>query len=234
VKRMGLKVRDQAPPIEWEEKTVGIRGPNPRTVRVPKGIDPGFEYRPGASRIEAMTPRPLPEGDLLPPVGGTSGAASALPPARPAPASRLLPDNLSDQDYVEAFLGEFGVGASERATVYFDVAGEPLLISDALFRERSGELKVIKRGRARYLLLIADTIKTPDEIWEDWGDYGGKSVLRRRYVARWQVEGKDVPALGVFEVGPQGWVGVTAFSPDEQSYLERRARRGKRVWVREK
>lgn len=234
VQRMGLKVLDQAPPIEWEEKTVGIRGSNPRTVRVPKGIDPGFEYRPGAGRIDAMTPRPLPGGDLLPPVGGTSSDIPELPPARPAPASRLLPDDMSDQDYVDAFLAEFGLGAGERATVYFDVAGEPLLISDALFRERGGEIKAAKRGRERYLLLIADTIKNPDEIWEGWGDYGGKSVLRRRYVARWQVEGQDVPALGVFEVGPQGWVGVTAFSPDEMSYIEKRARRGKRVWTREK
>lgn len=48
--RMGLSVADAAPAIDWEEKTVGIRGPSPRTVKVPKGIDPGFEYRPGKSR----------------------------------------------------------------------------------------------------------------------------------------------------------------------------------------
>ncbi|WP_241085745.1 phage head morphogenesis protein [Candidatus Vondammii sp. HM_W22] len=47
VQRMGLAVAEQAPPVQWEEQTVGIRGPSPRTVRVPKGIDPGFEYRPG-------------------------------------------------------------------------------------------------------------------------------------------------------------------------------------------
>lgn len=52
--RMGLRVASQAPPIEWEEKTVGVRGPSPRTVRVPKGIDPGFEYRPGATRTDYL------------------------------------------------------------------------------------------------------------------------------------------------------------------------------------
>lgn len=41
----------KAPPIEWEEHTVGIRGPHPRTVKVPKGIDPGFAYAPGQNRI---------------------------------------------------------------------------------------------------------------------------------------------------------------------------------------
>ncbi len=49
LKRMGLKLTRQAPPIEWEQKTVGIRGPSPREVRIPKGIDPGFAYNPGTA-----------------------------------------------------------------------------------------------------------------------------------------------------------------------------------------
>jgi len=47
LRRMGKAGPDQAPPIEWEEKRIGVRGPTPRTVRVPKGIDPGFAYAPG-------------------------------------------------------------------------------------------------------------------------------------------------------------------------------------------
>lgn len=47
LKRKGLKV-SKAPTIEWEDKIVGSRGANPLSVRVPKGIDAGFEYRPGA------------------------------------------------------------------------------------------------------------------------------------------------------------------------------------------
>ena len=53
--RLGYQVREKSPPIEWEEKTVGARGPTPRTVRVPKGIDPGFAYRPGASTAQAAS-----------------------------------------------------------------------------------------------------------------------------------------------------------------------------------
>lgn len=53
VERMGLSVSKRAPEIEWEDRVVGATGPNPRTVRVPKGIDPGFEYRPGRSRRQA-------------------------------------------------------------------------------------------------------------------------------------------------------------------------------------
>lgn len=40
----GLTVSD-SPQIEWEEKTVGIRSGNPKTVRVPKGVDVGFEHK---------------------------------------------------------------------------------------------------------------------------------------------------------------------------------------------
>ncbi|MDH3001472.1 phage head morphogenesis protein [Chelonobacter oris] len=32
-----------APEIEWEDKTVGVRSGNPRTVRIPKGYNVGFE-----------------------------------------------------------------------------------------------------------------------------------------------------------------------------------------------
>lgn len=46
--RMGKSGPDSAPAIEWREETVGARGPSPRTVRVPEGIDPGFAYRPGS------------------------------------------------------------------------------------------------------------------------------------------------------------------------------------------
>ena len=45
---------DDAPPVNWRDVTVGENGPSPRTVRVPEGIDPGFEHRPGAARASAL------------------------------------------------------------------------------------------------------------------------------------------------------------------------------------
>ena len=53
VERLGLTVAKQAPQIPLIERTVGVRGPSPRTVTVPEGIDPGFEYRPdGKTRTQ--------------------------------------------------------------------------------------------------------------------------------------------------------------------------------------
>lgn len=51
--RLGKSGPDQAPEIEYREVTVGTRGPTPRTVRVPRGIDPGFAYTPGESQRRA-------------------------------------------------------------------------------------------------------------------------------------------------------------------------------------
>jgi hypothetical protein len=49
MRQLGKSEPDRAPQIEYEQKTVGTRGPSPRTVMVPKGIDPGWDYAPGAT-----------------------------------------------------------------------------------------------------------------------------------------------------------------------------------------
>jgi len=54
VERLGLTVQDPGPISPREEKTIGINGPSPRTVSVPVGIDPGFEYRPGARSMALL------------------------------------------------------------------------------------------------------------------------------------------------------------------------------------
>ncbi len=63
LERLGKAGPDQAPAVETRTATVGARGPSPRTVEVPEGIDPGWAYAPGASalRASAADPRALPE-----------------------------------------------------------------------------------------------------------------------------------------------------------------------------
>jgi hypothetical protein len=59
----------------------------------------------------------------------------------------------------------------------------------------------------------------PDEIWVrlEWLYALGKAVVRRRYIARFAVEGQEVPALAVFELGSDGWAGVTTFQGAAQT-----------------
>lgn len=54
VQRQGLTVTESPPIGEMESRTIGVRGPTPRQVLVPKGIDPGFEHRPGALDRRSM------------------------------------------------------------------------------------------------------------------------------------------------------------------------------------
>lgn len=101
-----------------------------------------------------------------------------------------------------------------------------------MFKNRAGEWK-LKNGRERYLLLLAATLRSPDEIWQVVEKRErGRLRVRRRYVARWRLPGEKVPALTVFEWGRDMWQPITAFQPDEVGYLERRGRLGNREWVR--
>jgi len=140
------------------------------------------------------------------------------------PANRLLPTGLTDSEYAGRFLAEFG--ATEAAPVVFkDVTGDAVVIGRELFTSaKTGALKIRKRGHARELLLLADAIKDPDEVWVrlEWLYSRDKAVVRRRYISRYQIDGEPVPALSVFEVGDDGWDGVTTFSPEsnDPDYLE--------------
>lgn len=218
MKRLGLTVSED-PVIEYEERTIGQRSPGgPRTVRVPKGIDPGFEYTPGRSRLESAVPTESPN----PPVKGSAGvpglpnarSADELPPPRKMPASTLLPSNLSEEDYATAFLKRFGATLDEPA-IFRDVIGEALVVGKEMFTTaRTGELKANKNGRGQYMNLLADALQSPDEIWVrmEWHFAQQKAVVRRRYVSRIQLPDSDVPALAVFEYGADGWTGVTTFA----------------------
>jgi len=137
-----------------------------------------------------------------------------MPPPRQARANRLLPSGEVPQWYVSRFLSEFGVEPGEIG-LFRDVAGEYIAIGESLFIDRHGEYKALKRGRERHVLLLADTIRSPDEIWMalETPDKG-KKRLSRRYVARWLIEGMEVPALTVFEWSRDLRTGVTAFTHD--------------------
>ncbi|MCX7692763.1 MAG: PBECR2 nuclease fold domain-containing protein [Tepidimonas taiwanensis] len=99
-------------------------------------------------------------------------------------------------------------------------------------KNRAGQWR-LKNGRERFLLLLADTIQSPDEIWQTEEKLErGRARVRRRYVARWLLPGEEVPALTVFEWGRDIWQPITAFQPDDVGYLERRDRLCTRLWVR--
>lgn len=242
LQRLGKAGPDQAPPVNLVERTIGQRSAlGPRTVHVPEGIDPGFEYAPGSARLRSAIPPETPQGpDGLPSSSGGPGLpnrrpADPLPPPRTLPASAVLPAGQAPETYVSQFLGAFGA-TLDAPTIVRDVVGERLVVGKELFQDAEGGWKVLKRGREQYLPLLAQAVLQPDEIWArvEWMHAAGRAVVRRRYVARFVVEGQEgsTPGLAVFELGADGWNGVTAFPPASADYLEH-ARVGVRLYRRE-
>jgi SPP1 gp7 family putative phage head morphogenesis protein len=187
--------------VEFKNKRTG------ETVEVPRGIDPGFNYNPGQRPFAGLSLREVNAGDLGDYAGTALAPSLRLPPPRAVNPAVLMPKGLPDQDYIDAFLAEF------RGPEFTDVAGENLLVSDELFKDIAGNLKITKRDREQFVRLIAQTIQQPDEIWMLEQDHKakGKLVLRRRYISRFSVEGEAKPVISVFEVGADGWRCVTGY-----------------------
>lgn len=207
------------------------------TLRVPEGIDKGFDYNVGKARLRAFTPPPR---GGLPQSFPVRAALPDLPTPRQLPKTKLLPEGLGNEQYAAHFLDEFGLKPDQSMT-YIDKMGESLAVSNLLLKDRSGRWKATKSGRGPYLRILAETIKEPDEIWMIWEPkLGGGYRLRRRYIARFDLEGEPVPGISVFETGSDGWSGVTTFPPkigkpevSQEKYLNAH-RSGLLAWRRKK
>lgn len=221
--RMGRSGPDTAPEVVWEDRVVGQRSPNgPRHVRVPEGIDPGFAYAPGASRLRSAVP---PERALPPRSGPVGGAGlpnqaplDSLPPPRQLPAAVILAADLAAETYVGEFMRRLG-GSIAEPTIVRDVIGERIVVGAEMFQDGQGAWTVLNGGRARYLPLFAETLRTPDEIWTrlEWHEGLQQAFVRRRYIARFNIDGQNAPALAVFERGADGWTGLASFAAPDQS-----------------
>ena len=102
------------PPVEIEYRTVN--GPDgPERWDTPKGIDTGFGYNVGQSWLEGAVPQELRKP--LPPFGAPIEPATLppLPAPHASPAARTMPEDLKREEYVTAFLKEFGADLARPA-----------------------------------------------------------------------------------------------------------------------
>lgn len=76
--RLGKSGPDTAPPLDMQTVTVGVRGPTPRTVETPAGIDPGFGYIPGADAFAREAQVRLAAAARLPAAPAAAGLAEFL------------------------------------------------------------------------------------------------------------------------------------------------------------
>lgn len=119
----------------------------------------------------------------------------------------LLPDGKPDAYYIGAFLEALGLRLGEDKLIA-DVTGEHLLVGTALFTDtaktaRAGKpvYKMFKDDRRLYMRPLAETLLTPQEVWEQWEwlNAAERIALRRRSIALWDIGDDTRPGLTVFE-----------------------------------
>jgi SPP1 gp7 family putative phage head morphogenesis protein len=203
----GTKINRQAPEVVYRDHADRSSG---LTHRVPNGIDPGFDYNPGKRLLAGIAPREMAPGVLRYP-NLPLPALGRLPAPRPIAADMLMAPGLPEQDYLDAFVQMFG-----GQETFVDVTGEQLVIGDEFFKTIDGQAKVTKRGRERFVKLIALTLQRPDEIWMLAARHVARQqdVVRRRYVARFLVEGEPNSVLAILELGKDGWVGKSGYQAE--------------------
>ena len=214
LQRMGKSGPDKAPDIALVEHTIGKNSPQgPRTVQVPQGIDPGFEYAPGSTRLRSAippappTPRPLPAA----PAGVPNTVAdSPLPLPRRVPTAAMPAPGLNASDAAAAFLRPLGASL-EQPAVLRDVVGERLVVGAPLLQTVDGAWATQRLASVQDLPLLAHVLLQPDEIWTrlEWLPEVAKAVVRRRYIARLLLPGNPTPLLAVVEVAADGWQLIT-------------------------
>lgn len=231
LKALGKDVPDTAPPFELEERTVGIRGPNPRTVKVPKGIDPGFGFNvgeaaygrqlsdevmdtwreQGAQAWENLTPKTWQEFDR--PVRVPLDATDKQP-VPPAASTEAVVDQVREL-----------LGADEKV---FDVHGLPIAVKARSLASHLGDL-----GRSSYLPLLMDVLTDPFEVWLSFERHkgSGQVVLRSRLIKAFDLDdGKGLVMVANAVAGQlEAWTFIPARS---LSYLQNN-RRGELIWGRE-
>lgn len=239
-KKTGQTTADIAPPVQFEDKTIGANGSNPRTVRTPVGCDPGFGYNPGKAWLEPHTVPPLQGYDAVLKVRDKPWPTTLVLPPLPTPtrvaSSILLPDDIDPTVAAEDFLNAFGADL-DTGVVFEDAAHVPVAITKKLFEDGNGEFKWLakpeKAKRLQSVNLLAMTIIEPDEIWWAWEqDYAHAREnadaplrwrLKRRYLRAFELDGSAQFGVAAFEWSSLGWTGATAFTATQTKPADRLA-----------
>jgi hypothetical protein len=207
-----------------------IRIKDPATgdmINYPDGVDFGWAYAPGRTWADGLVPhelqRPLERQIELPGINDLTPLADISKPFK-AP---LLPSTQTDDFYSNAFLSKFGATASV-PKLFRDKAGQVIVVSGDLFRDRTGKTKIKKRGREVHIARLAETIIDPDEIWVNWYWTRRGWKLFRSYLRT----DEETNGFDMFRWSGFGWQGETAFQ-SKRNYIDNQ-RRGVLLYRRKK
>jgi len=211
-----LRARGAYDLTPWTNKRTG------ETTMVPKGIDRGFDYNVGQSRMRALAAPAMPEPQRTYVQGGRLPATLPdMPTPRDLPPGVGMRDDLvgDPQAMFEAFSNVLSKAEGE---IFTDAAQVPLVISQRMFEAHDAAgvsigAKASVEGRAKYAEIFAATLRDPDEIWHSLQSRAdGTTVLVRNFIAAFDVPGQARRLFAVIfhEGANRGvWMGTSAFGP---------------------
>lgn len=246
IKKRGLSVETSEGKISWRDELVSKKTGELQPVAVYHdtvtgkqiATDVGWSYNPGRAWLEPFIARP----DEVAGYKTVGTAFHKKTPVEKLPAKTLTKDMLlqphqksgmTKEDYINAFLKEFGAEIGN-PVVYRDKINDPIIISEELFKDRSKDgFKVFKGDREIYLLMLADTIKDPAEIWLTWVQGKDDKIrLCKRYIGVYKDAKGKIGGFAVFDLIDDKWQGTTTFKPENLKYLDK-MREGSLLYVRE-
>jgi hypothetical protein len=215
---LGKSGPDPAPAVEWRTVTVGKNGPNPRTVEVPAGIDPGFGYNVGeAAWGRNVAQRVLDEqaGGKWVEIPGKTPAELGRPAKVPLDETAIDLGGRAESPADLEPLFEKAIGG-EQAYVA-DPLGEQILL-DRTIPDHIAESPARLDGRETFFPLLRETVTDPYEIWISWArnELTGRYAIRRRYIKGFQLSKGKAVTIVTESVG-NVWIGVTAYRSDPKA-----------------
>lgn len=216
VKKMGKPVETEDPTntlVEYTNPKTGIT--HPAFQLIP---DPGFSHHPGKSFWSGLTPAELEvEPVALEMLSRADIPISEIIKGLILPvikADDLLPPGLPEEEYVKRFLSEFGISGIDGETTV-KIPGSDIIVpvNKYLFMDkRDMSWKVLKEGRERYMVPLAQTILDPLEVWLTPADVSGQKYLTLNLIKVFEMD-KDVAGFCVFSYTNRGWTASTAYMP---------------------
>ena len=161
--------------------------------------------------------------------------ATALDHDQPMPKPRrldlpLLPTGQKERFYLERFMCAFSEDWNGTALIEAPT-GHSLSVSPLLFTDhKTGKTKIDKEGRSAYVLYLAETILSPDEILLHEGGHGDRALyLLGRYIVKDMI----MNALVAFKEDVAVWTGWTAYQTFDRVYIAGKRKNQKVIYRRE-
>lgn len=226
MQRLGKTGPDQAPEIEYEQKTIGINSPNPRTVSVPKGVDPGFAYNPGRAAVGEQL-----ADNVMADWNKTRSAWKPLNPAGWAEAGR--PEQIP-MSPLPAKLATKVKTKAEVLTALNNVVGDQKLFKPGnvpLLVDAKALADHLDPSRSEYIPLLNDLLTNPYEVWLSFQQHEGtgKVALRARIIKGYDV-GKGRYLLAVANTRKGYLESWTVLPTSDKRYIQRQ-RQGKLMYA---